>query len=285
MVMRRDLVVCREKAGQTGQPSGVTTDEVASNPIGVAEGPPSEANAGRAAHITQPARDAVSVSSDSSTRPLDNAVTQSNPDVDEKPAEAEAVLSDENADATEPTADKSGDVTMEDSAVDAAKSASEPDQKPTETPQLETAVDENKTADTAFSNDAEMESLFNDGTGSGDGPDFGNDIDTSNDFDLATFGIGMDADNNDGENISELLPGLQDYANDQSNGNDEPDFSTLFDTATDLQNQGVSGEQQDEGQQMDMTFDDILDFNFDVNGGGEGDGANSTNDDLNFDFS
>lgn len=153
---------------------------------------------------------------------------------------------------------------------------------------------EEKPPDTAtFSNAGDLDSLFNDGAsvgGAGAGDSGGEQNtstgpDTGLDFDFATFNAGLEANNtgndNDNDNISALLPGLQDYANNSAGG--EPDFSALF--ANDPLTTGGGGDASNgtgdgQQQQRDTTFDDLMgDLTFTMDGDGN-DGGNDI-----FDFS
>jgi hypothetical protein len=147
-------------------------------------------------------------------------------------------------------------------------------EKPTEEKAPTVAKDTNN-------NPADLDSLFS-GTGSGgDNPfDFG-DQNTSGNIDFGDFGAGFGTGDND--SISSLLPGLEDYANTQSNNSGaELDLNTFFNTGTDNnQNPAPTNNQAPaEQQQRDTTFDDLMDLaNFD--GAGMDDGNNNT--DLDFD--
>ena len=155
---------------------------------------------------------------------------------------------------------------------------------------------EDKAPDTGtFSNTGDLDSLFNDtasgggmGGDNGDEPDFSTSADLNAEFDMASFTNGLDANkSNDNDNISALLPGLQDYANDTAGA--EPDFSSFFSAEPTTnppdqsQNAGTAGdEQQNDNLQHDNTFDDIFDMTFDMGGGGQ---SQNGGNDFNFDFS
>lgn len=143
-------------------------------------------------------------------------------------------------------------------------------------PQDQKSADQEKPPDTA--ND--LDSLFNDpmsGGGAG-GNDFSFDQDGSgNDMDFGSFG-------GDNDNISSLLPGLEDYANTQPNSNaNEVDLDQLFGLSDNNQNAGDM--QAGNGEQQDTTFDDLMDLaNFDTGMDGDnGNGNNTANNDLDFD--
>ena len=161
---------------------------------------------------------------------------------------------------------------------------------PTEPASKEESADD-KAPDTAtFSNTGDLDSLFNDATSAGgaggDEPDFGTSADLNAEFDFTSFN---DASNsNDNDNISALLPGLQDYANETTGT--EPDFSSFFtaDPPNNLNDQSQNndtamGQQLIDTAQGDSTFDDIFDMTFDMGGGNDGNQNGGTQ--FDFDFS
>ena len=117
-----------------------------------------------------------------------------------------------------------------------------------------------------------------------DNDDFGTaDPNTNDDFDFDAFGTHLDNSSADNNNLSTLLPGIQDYANTDPAGGDA-EFDAMF------PNLPINTEGQDDQQfgmeHRDSTFDDLLDlgeFNADDFSGGGGGGANE-NQDFNFDF-
>lgn len=150
---------------------------------------------------------------------------------------------------------------------------------------------DDKAPDTAtFSNTGDLDSLFNDTTSAGgaggDEPDFSTSADLNAEFDFASFN---DASNsNDNDNISALLPGLQDYANETTGT--EPDFSSFFtaDPPNNLTDQSQNnntamGQQLIDTAQGDSTFDDIFDMTFDMGGGTDGNQNGGAQ--FDFDFS
>ena len=148
---------------------------------------------------------------------------------------------------------------------------------------IQQADDDDKEPDTGTFTNADMDSLFNDPTsaGAGETADFGAETRSGNEFDFGSFNANFDANaagSNDNEDLSSLLPGLQDYANTQPTSG-EPDFNALFSTDGGDNTQDSA---QPATAQHDTTFDDLMDFNFDIGGGGDGDGSNENND---FDFS
>jgi hypothetical protein len=154
---------------------------------------------------------------------------------------------------------------------------------------------EDKAPDTGtFSNTGDLDSLFNDtasgggiGGDNGEEPDFSTSADLNAEFDMASFTNGLDANkSNDNDNISALLPGLQDYANDTAGA--EPDFSSFFSAEPTTnppdqsQNAGTASGEQNDNMQHDNTFDDIFDMTFDMGGGGQ---SQNGGNDFDFDFS
>jgi hypothetical protein len=161
---------------------------------------------------------------------------------------------------------------------------------PTEQASGEQSADD-KAPDTAtFSNTGDLDSLFNDTTSAGgaggDEPDFSTSADLNAEFDFTSFNDGSNS--NDNDNISALLPGLQDYANETTGT--EPDFSSFFtaDPSTNLTDQSqdnntAMGQQLIDTAQGDSTFDDIFDMTFDMGGGNDGNQNGGTQ--FDFDFS
>jgi hypothetical protein len=161
---------------------------------------------------------------------------------------------------------------------------------PTEQASGEQSADD-KAPDTAtFSNTGDLDSLFNDTTSAGgaggDEPDFSTSADLNAEFDFTSFNDGSNS--NDNDNISALLPGLQDYANETTGT--EPDFSSFFtaDPSNNLTDQSqdnntAMGQQLIDTAQGDSTFDDIFDMTFDMGGGNDGNQNGGTQ--FDFDFS
>lgn len=152
--------------------------------------------------------------------------------------------------------------------VDTAASETKPDQP---------AEDEKvpDTANESISND--LDSLFGGGDNNTNEPsnEFTFDENATGEIDFGDF-TNFNTDNGDNDNISSLLPGLEDYANTQSNASGaELDLSSFFNTNTTEQTNAMN--QQGAGEQRDTTFDDLMDLaNFD--GSAMGDEANNTGD-------
>jgi hypothetical protein len=274
LVMRRDLAVAREKAGQPAKinttaeearPDQPETPDVDTNPATVPEAEPSDTN-------------------DLSMQDDNEEVTATNDDLF-------AELS-----APEPPAQQTED------GAPISNQASEPapstgDEKPQESLRIETkpppqdangqeslAADDKAPDTGALSTNADLESLFNDpvSAGGGDNTDFGLGTNDNGDFVFEAFSSNLDNGTavNSNDDIASLLPGLQDYANTQPEGSGEPDFSDLFSTNAPPANgegqpaSGTNGEQQ-------TSLDDLMDFsNFEFSGEGD---ANA-NTDFDFDF-
>jgi hypothetical protein len=284
--MRRDLAVARTKSGTESAPkpaevprptntavnapnpanaqsSKANLDQFATNPSDQPQ--PESANKVQPQPATSPKkRSSPSLEDDTSFEPAAKrqSVGDSNAVSTEAPAsDAKLVLN------TNPAAPASGEESAEDKAPDTG----------------------------TFSNTGDLDSLFNDtasgggmGGDNGEEPDFSTSVDLNAEFDMASFTNGIDANkSNDNDNISGLLPGLQDYANDTAGA--EPDFSSFFsaEPSTNPPDQtqnsiAPSGEQQNDNMQHDNTFDDIFDMTFDMGGGGQ---SQNGGNDFDFDFS
>lgn len=155
---------------------------------------------------------------------------------------------------------------------------------PLEIPKEDEQSAEEKAPDTAT---GDMDSLFNDPIGTEDatGADaFTFDESNPNGLDFSAFNTGFDATGADNDNISSLLPGLEDYANTQTNAAaDVIDFDSFFNAGGDDQNAGL--DQQDSGEQRDTTFDDLMDLGtFEALDGDENNhNSNDNNAELDFD--
>lgn len=126
----------------------------------------------------------------------------------------------------------------------------------------------------------DLDSLFND-TG-GDTNEFSFDQSNTNGLNFGEFGDNFHADNADNDNISSLLPGLEDYANTQSNtGGVDMDMNSFLNAGGD-EDRNLGMNQQGAGEQRDTTFDDLMDLaNFD---GGGMEGEENTNNPTVLDF-
>jgi hypothetical protein len=284
--MRRDLAVARTKSGTeaASKPTRVPTT------TNIAVEAPKLANA----QSDKPKSDPIATTA--SNQPQ----TQSKKEEPPQPATSPKKRSSpslEDDTSFEPAAKKQA--VGNDNSVSAEAPAPEPklelNTNPTGPASGEQSA-EDKAPDTGtFSNTGDLDSLFSDaasgggmGGDNGDEPDFGTSADLNAEFDMASFTNGLDANkSNDNDNISALLPGLQDYANDTASA--EPDFSSFFSTEPTTnppdqsQNVGIAGgEQQNDNMQHDNSFDDIFNMTFDMGGGGQ---SQSGGNDFNFDFS
>ena len=130
-----------------------------------------------------------------------------------------------------------------------------------------------------FSNPNDLDSLF--GPTSAGGGDLSADPTNTNtmDFDFDSFSAHLGPDN---DNITSLLPGLQDYANNQADSAHASDFENLFD----INSVPVDPTRQVQGEN---TFEDLLDFEDFAGGefggeGGEGGGNGNGEGGAEFDF-
>jgi len=284
--MRRDLAVARTKSGT----------EAASKPTKLPTNMKTTVDAPKPASVQpdKPRSDPIATSA--SNQPQHQSTKQDQPQPATSPKKRSSPsLEDESS--FEPAAKKQA--TGNDNPVSAEVPAPEPklelDTNPAGPASGEQSA-EDKAPDTGtFSNTGDLDSLFNDaasdggmGGDNGEEPDFGTSADLNAEFDMASFTNGLDANkSNDKDNISALLPGLQDYADDTASA--EPDFSSFFSTEPTTnppdqsQNVGMAGgEQQNDNMQHDNSFDDIFNMTFDMGGGG---GGQSGGNDFNFDFS
>ncbi|OQN97454.1 hypothetical protein B0A48_16613 [Cryoendolithus antarcticus] len=264
-VLRRDLAVSRDKEGlQIGAPA---TAQV------VAQAPSEKA----------PLEEVVDVSAE----PMSDIKPQSSEAIAEPGKQLLAEL-----DEVKPKSSPSQTEAMDSSSVKAeeVEPKLEIDTAMKSTDAKDDQQDSNDVPpDTAtMSVNADLDSLFNDpmsagGQGSGPGTAFDDDINGNGDFDFASFNasINNDAeqDDNDGNNISALLPGLQDYADGSTA---EPDFGAIFGSGGDVNVDDFSTfvtDQDNKDKPQESMFDDMMDFNFDMSG--EGDNAAQ---DFDFDF-
>lgn len=284
-MIRRDLAVAR------GSDSGnkVATQAVNAPSAAIAE-PPAPENG--AAQKEEPPADIIDITEPDAPQPETAKETEEPPAASPKKRPSP---SHEDGSNEEPATKKQavGDEVSTTSEPQTSDTKLQLNTNPTEQASGEQSAEE-KAPDTAtFSNTGDLDSLFNDATSAGgaggeggDEPDFSTSADLNAEFDFTSFN---DASNsNDNDNISALLPGLQDYANETTGT--EPDFSSFFtaDPPNNLTDQSQNNN-TDMGQQLidtaqgDSTFDDIFDMTFDMGGGNDGNqnGGNQ----FDFDFS
>lgn len=275
--MRRDLAVAR------GNPAGLSSpqpSQEAETTVNVAPSGDQDEAQSSAQKPTEAAQQQPEPKQESQPEAVDQPPTKPSPSV-------------KNEDSTEGVDKKLTTAEEKPGAGEPQKSDAklELDTKQTDKAGQEQAGDE-KAPDTAtFSNTGDLDSLFNDpasaggiGGDNGDEPDFSTSADLNAEFDFGSFSAGLDTNNSNGnDNISALLPGLQDYAN--QNGGDA-DFNSLFNTDTPANPPDQSqndGNQNNQNSQYDPTFDDFLDMTFDM--GNDGNENQSGGNDFNFDFS
>jgi hypothetical protein len=284
--MRRDLAVARSKSGTETTalpvkvPSVTTTNPVVSEGI---EAPPSEV---KPANVEA----TETVSPQLETAKPAEAPTATSSNKRPSPSHEDSTI-DEHATKKQALGDKVA-VSIEPQTSDTKL---ELDTKLSEQVSGEQSADD-KAPDTAtFSNTGDLDSLFNDPTSAGgmggdagNEPDFSTSADLNADFDFQSFNDASTS--NDNDNISALLPGLQDYANDTSGA--EPDFSSFFNPDPNVNlnvtdqpsgSNTAMGQQQIDTAQGDSTFEDLFDLTFDMSGGN--DGNQNGGNDFNFDFS
>lgn len=282
LVMRRELALCRERSGLS-KPAEAN-DSIATNTISnqdhVSEQKPEDAQ-----KPNDPALEDI-IMQDSEPSETQEAA---------KDASQGALTAQEPSDIEKPVSAPT-DVPIDPGALNVAP---ETDQRPSEAalkvdtqsqPKDDKAdgeqpADEDKPPDTGtFSNVNDLESLFGGplSAGPGDAPDFSIDPNTNDDFDFDAFASSLDNNTADNDNISTLLPGLEDYANTQSSGAGEQDFDAIFSGALPA---NMEGDEQRGIPHRDSTFDDLgdlLDFNVGEFTGGTGEGGEDENNEFDF---
>nr|POF14131.1 hypothetical protein CFP56_03155 [Quercus suber] len=272
LVMRRDLALWRSR---TGHETEVHPSLTPANPLDAAVG--------------KSAEDAVMADVENTTRGGDNTLPEVKALKDELPV-SDSAAKGTNNDAGSPHANSAEPSEAADTTADPKREASsdnhalhivtKPENTASDTEGQLPTDDDNPPDTGTFSNNADLDSLFNDpisAGGGGDNPP--TDFDPNGDFDFGSFNASLGDnnhnndgnDNDDNDNISALLPGLQDYAN-NIHTSGQPDFDALF--ATDVPAGDDNGNNNPPG---DSTFDDLMDF-ADFNAGGE------NNDDLDLSF-
>lgn len=282
--MRRDLAVARSKSGTATTALPVETPTVAPKDPVAPERSDAQPSEGKPdiVEVTESDPPQPEPSNATEDRPTTSSNKRPSPShedgtVDEHATKKQAVGDDVPAASEPQTSDRKLELNT----------------NPSEQASGEQSADD-KAPDTAtFSNTGDLDSLFNDPTSAGgmggdagDEPDFSTSADLNAEFDFQSFNDASTS--NDNDNISALLPGLQDYANDTAGA--EPDFSSFFTadpapTMTDqTQNSNTAmGQQQIDTAQGDSTFEDLFDLTFDMSGGN--DGNQNGGNDFNFDFS
>lgn len=293
-VMRRDLALCRERSGDQTNTQVETTAQLDSDGPTAAPESTAELPAAPEPEVerTQTAPSEIKPNLPEKPAPTEDIVMEDAAEEDDaKPVPVlsfdELIADDRPQEPSPPLADSKPSVVAHTLlTIDDPKPPNGGLQLDTKPPAEDSKnadnqpADEDKAPDTA--ND--LDSLFNDpmsaeGTG-GENPDFNFDQDGSNDLDFGSFGANFDANGADNDNISSLLPGLEDYANTQPNNNGaDVDLNELFGVGD--ANNGMDS--QGAGEQRDSTFEDLMDLaNFEGMDGGSS-GGNNNNADFDFD--
>lgn len=290
IVLRRDLALFREKAGhQTHATVAVQTAHQRTETADSASLPDAHAiSTTDGAHIgTAPVPGEDVAMEDAEPEQQTDIVTKAEPKVESadrihtpkpEPIDVKTAPSTGNHDPEDTHQEARGD------GVAAPTSTEAPDAKPADSAlQLDTAPptinppeDEKApgTAKESITND--LESLFGGGDTSNEpNSDFTFEENATGEIDFGDF-TSFGTDNGDNDNISSLLPGLEDYANTQSNASGaDLDLSSFFNTNTNDANNAAN--QPAASEQRDTTFDDLMDLaNYD--GTAMGDDANNTTD-------
>lgn len=283
--MRRDLAVARERTGET-RPAG---DDPAPVPLNKQASEPAE----------QQKPDDEGPKKDDDVVMIED-VSMADVQADEPAAAETAEVSVEASDkkSEDPTAVIKSEKEPTPESKTSPKATEANDEKPPEPPlQIDTQAQAKPTAqqdgqqtandeaqpDTGtFSNTNDLDSLFGGPTsaGVGDAQEFTmDDSNPAGDFDFGSFINDTSHTDADNDNISSLLPGLQDYANEQPGGNEDPDFDAIF---SDLP---VGGDGQgDSSNAMDATLDELMDFADFTGNDDSGQTNNNNNQDFDFDF-
>ncbi|KAK5136962.1 hypothetical protein LTR08_001469 [Meristemomyces frigidus] len=292
-VMRRDLVTCREKA------SPLPSNAVAHNPSmsGLAK------TKVDAAINSKPTNPDQGSSLEGFVKPKPSEVkvhpTGTSPrgdDVEKLEPEQTDQSVDQRVDMTQLVVESGPSTAPEEDNSQASDPALQVDTKKNAKADLmddiQLAPEDDQAPGTGtYSNNADLDSLFNDPTSAVDAvnaaaaPDFDMGADAAASFDFDHFNTNLDNAAADNDNISALLPGLQDYANTQPVGSAEPDFAALFATEAPVNGVGEeAGDLQGSGEHRDSTFDDLMDFN-DFNAGDyAGNEEDGSGGDQGFDF-
>ena len=270
VVIRRDLAVARSSSGSSS--AEVATKAVEAAPAASAEPTAPENSATQSGEATT---DVIDTTEPDAPQPETTKEAEEPPAASPKKRPSP---SHEDGSVEEPAAKKQavGDEVPATSEPQTSDTKLELNTDPTEQASGEQSADD-KAPDTA--------TFSNTGAG-GDEPDFSTSADLNAEFDFTSFN---DASNsNDNDNISALLPGLQDYANETTGT--EPDFSSFFtaDPPNNLTDQSQNnntamGQQLIDTAQGDSTFDDIFDMTFDMGGGTDGNQNGGAQ--FDFDFS
>jgi hypothetical protein len=277
MVMRRDLAACRERSG-IARPAHVKGTAAPLDAPKPQDNGPSNVDVSNAAEPSSTEDVAMEDSQPPQEIEMADVSTESAkpPPTSDKPAEADKKDKDlaKNASVNENAPDSNQNTSDTALQID-----TQTQRKPT-TGEPNQAEDDNPPDTGTFSNTNDLDSLFGGPTsaGPGDGGDFSADPNNNMEFDFDSFGANLDNNGTDNDNITSLLPGLQDYANHQADEAHASDFENIFDiNSVPIDPQNV---------QSDNTFEDLLDFE-DFTGGDFGgtEGGQNANAGTDFDFS
>ena len=292
LVMRRDLAICRERSGQPNsiQVNGTTSNnEVAKQEL--ADSKPATSSGSK----QTPSEEDVAMHDAQPSQPSSPERLPDKVDATEHVASEEQLKQDGNFDDQPAASNDQIQAPQPEDAINEKPSEStlqiDTQPKPKEsTGEGDQQPDEEIPPDTGtFSNTNDLDSLFGGpvSAGPGEAPtDFNMDSSNIDEFDFISFGNNGDNNNAaDNDNISSLLPGLQDYANTQPNSSGEPDFDALF--STDMPMGGQQGNATTEtGDHRDSTFDDLMNFaDFNEGDFAAGNGGSGGNVNQEFDFS
>lgn len=291
LVMRRDLALCRERDGLpkhvpvNGTLQTTSDAQQSGNPI--AQGPSlqkstEEANANEDVTMHDSQQDLLTG--------LEQRPTQGNANGD---APAKLLDGDDEADAKPANEEPKDPSSLTEGKVSDSSLHLDTQTKPDDAQINETREgDDDNPPDTAISTANDLDSLFGAPASveaGGAAEDFSmDDPNNTNEFDFGSFGDNLDNNAADNDNISALLPGLQDYANTQPTEDGQPDFDALF--STDMPITAEDGQQMPT-EHRDSTFDDLMNFgDFNASdfaesgGGGTGEGGGNENQEFDFSF-
>ena len=276
--MRRDLAVCRDRAGKLqahNQDGAVAEHDEPSN------FEPQDQDTVVDEHVN-----GATFEPTKSTADDDIIVPDAPPALSELPSVPTDNVADEGASAVSEDFSKSLAASPEGVEISApmeiqaaAESLGDSTQSDPQAANPETMIDQKQEENPSAN--ADLDSLFDEtfSVGTREHDDHGLQQDMSNEFDFESFGANLDVSSADNDNISSLLPGLQDYANTQPSASDDVDLSALLSQVNDTR----SGDdaQPPSMVQQDSTFDDLMDLpNFDGDDIQENNGNAST--DLDF---
>jgi hypothetical protein len=261
--MRRDLALCQERSGvvKSAQTNGTSApasvekqSDSSQTAIGTSIEAETKADEDTAMQDAEPSQDTEMLDAKAQNTAQEQTLTETN-NTDTIPAD-QPNESAAHPDTAQSDSKPSDTALQIDTKPTTASATQDPDDQPPDTG--------------TFTND--LDSLFGGPTSAGP---VNEDFNNNTEFDFGSFAANG-AENDD--NITSLLPGLQDYANNQS-----PAHVSDFDKIFDLESVPIDPSQA----QNDNTFDDLLDFEDFTSGdyGGEGNNNNTGADtDFNFPF-